>query len=60
MYVEKDTKKLATHCCGLNIYKTGGEEVKLKEDSEYPDWLWELKIDGKGPSLDEMPKDTLE
>lgn len=57
--VETDPLKLSTHCCGLNIYKTGGEEVKLKADSEYPEWLFELSVD-KGPSLDEMQPDTLE
>ena len=58
--VEKDTSKLAKYCCGLNLLKQGGQEVELKEDSEYPDWLWELKIDGKGPSLDEMSEETIE
>ena len=60
MVVETDPKKLVKYCCGLNILKTGGQEVELKPTSEYPEWLWELKIDGKGPSLDEMSKDTLE
>ncbi len=39
--VETDPKKLVTHCCGLNIMKEG-PEVELKDDSEYPDWLWTL------------------
>lgn len=59
MQVETDPEKLAKYCCGLNLLKTGGEEVMLKSDSEYPDWLWSLKIDGKGPSLDELEPDTL-
>ena len=60
MVVETDPKKLVKYCCGLNILKTGGQEVELKPTSEYPEWLWELKIDGKGPSIDEMSPDTLE
>ncbi len=28
-------------CVGANIYKTG-EDPPIKEDSEYPDWLWKL------------------
>jgi len=39
--VETDAKKLLTYVCGSNIYKEG-EDVKLKPDSEYPDWLWNL------------------
>lgn len=39
--------------------KTGGEEVQLKADSEYPEWLWELSLD-KGPDPEEMDKDTIE
>ena len=57
--VEKDTHKLATYCCGLNILKTGGEEVALKPADAYPDWLWELTL-GRGPTLDEMEPNTLE
>ena len=39
---------LSTVCYGLN-YLTEGEEVKLKDPSEYPDWLWTL--------LDPVPQD---
>ena len=39
---------LATVCYGLN-YFSAGEEVKLKDNSEYPDWLWTL--------LDPVPED---
>ena len=56
--VEKDTEKLAKFCCGLNILKTGGEEVPIKADSEYPSWLWELTLD-KGPEPEEMDKNTM-
>lgn len=59
LQVETDPNKLAKFCCGLNILKTGGTEVELKPNSEYPDWLWTLSLD-RGPSLDEMKPDTLE
>ena len=39
--VETDPQKLMKNCCGANYFKDG-EEIKLKEDSEYPDWLWDL------------------
>ncbi|GFR08433.1 39S ribosomal protein L54, mitochondrial [Trichonephila clavata] len=56
--VETDPKKLVTYCCGSNIYKEG-EDVKLKEDSEYPDWLWTLRL-GPPPPLEEMDPNTKE
>ncbi|KAF8766703.1 39S ribosomal protein L54 like protein [Argiope bruennichi] len=46
---ESDVKKLVNYCCGSNIYKEG-EDVKLKDDSEYPDWLWTLRL-GPPPPL---------
>ncbi|XP_043255077.1 39S ribosomal protein L54, mitochondrial [Colletes gigas] len=39
--VEKDINKLLTYVCGTNILKEG-EDVKLKPDSEYPEWLWNI------------------
>lgn len=45
--VETDAKRLVSYCCGSNIYKTG-EDIKLKPDSEYPNWLWEIRL---GPPL---------
>lgn len=42
--VEKDAKKLLTHLCGSNLLAEGGEDIKLKPDNEYPDWLWKLHI----------------
>lgn len=56
--METDPNKLVKFCCGLNIMKNG-EEVPLKDNSEYPEWLWTLKTDG-GPSLEEMDPDTIE
>lgn len=42
--VEEDVNKLLNYVCGLNIYKDG-EDVKLKPDSEYPEWLWNIRIE---------------
>lgn len=41
--VEKDTNKLVMYVCGSNYLKEG-EDIKLKPDSEYPDWLWTLPL----------------
>ncbi len=48
-----------THCCGLNYLKTGGEEVKLKPDNEYPEWLWKLPLDG-GPTEQEQDPEHID
>lgn len=56
--VETDPERLVTYCCGSNIYKTG-EDVKLKPDSEYPNWLWEIRL-GPPPSLEELDPNTKE
>lgn len=50
--VETDPAKLVEYCMGLNINKTG-EDVKLKPDNEYPDWLWNVRT-GPPPTLEEM------
>ena len=57
--METDAEKLLTHCCGLN-YHLEGEEVKLKADEEYPDWLWELDVKRPRPTSYELEEGTLE
>lgn len=47
--VETNPYRLVEYCCGSNIYKEG-EDVKLKPESEYPDWLWTLNT-GKRLSI---------
>lgn len=42
--VETDAKRLVTHLCGSNLLAEGGEDIELKPDSEYPEWLWNLHI----------------
>lgn len=54
---EKNVDKLVSHCCGANYFKEG-EEIKLKDDSEYPEWLWELPL--KPPHLHELDPNTKE
>ena len=41
--VETDPVKLVNNVCGSNILKEG-KDVELKPDSEYPDWLWTLRL----------------
>ncbi|XP_036144219.1 39S ribosomal protein L54, mitochondrial [Monomorium pharaonis] len=55
--VETDVDRLLTHVCGTNIYKEGGEDVKLKPDFEYPSWLWNIRT-GSPPCLEEMDPNT--
>ena len=38
------------------VPSTPVQDVELKPDAEYPDWLWEL--DGKSPSLVQLQKDA--
>ncbi|KAI4486135.1 hypothetical protein M0802_012555 [Mischocyttarus mexicanus] len=53
--VEKDVNKLLTYCCGSNYFKEG-EDIKLKPDSEYPDWLWTIPL--KPERLEDMDQNT--
>lgn len=39
--VETDTHKLVSHVCGSNLMQTG-EDIQIKPDNEYPDWLWSV------------------
>ncbi|XP_017460823.1 PREDICTED: 39S ribosomal protein L54, mitochondrial [Rhagoletis zephyria] len=54
--VETDANKLVNYVCGSNILKTG-QDIKLKPDSEYPDWLWSLNVDRIIP-VEEMDPET--
>ncbi|XP_017883057.1 39S ribosomal protein L54, mitochondrial-like [Ceratina calcarata] len=53
--VEKDVNKLINYCCGSNIYKEG-EDIKLKPDSEYPEWLWNIRTEP--PKLSDLDPNT--
>ncbi|XP_034826286.1 large ribosomal subunit protein mL54 [Maniola hyperantus] len=54
--VETDPEKLVNYVCGSNIYITG-EDVKIKDESEYPDWLWTLNT-GKPPRIEDLDPNT--
>lgn len=54
--VETDPERLVNYVCGSNIYKTG-EDIKIKPDSEYPEWLWNLRL-GPPPTLEELDPNT--
>ncbi|EDW56561.1 39S ribosomal protein L54, mitochondrial [Drosophila sechellia] len=54
--VETDANKLVNYVCGSNYLKTG-EDVKIKPDAEYPDWLWTLNTERIIP-LDELEPDS--
>ncbi|XP_061174753.1 large ribosomal subunit protein mL54-like [Saccostrea echinata] len=41
---EKDPEKLCKYVCGANIMNKGSDP-EIKPDSEYPEWLWNLKIE---------------
>ena len=58
MEVVTDPYKLQEYCCGSN-YFLEGEDVKLKEDSEYPDWLWTLDVKRPRPRAHEMEPGTI-
>ena len=55
--VETDAKVLCSRLCGGNIYKEG-EDPTLGPDSDYPDWLWQLRTDREPIPLEELSKDN--
>lgn len=51
--VETDPHKLTKYVCGSN-YKIDGEDVEIKPDSEYPDWLFTMDVKRPKPNSWEM------
>ncbi|XP_075467423.1 large ribosomal subunit protein mL54 [Ascaphus truei] len=54
----KDPVLLTTHAMGVNIFKTG-PDVMLKEDVEYPEWLFQLYL-GPPKKLEELSPESPE
>ncbi|XP_077463480.1 large ribosomal subunit protein mL54 [Stigmatopora argus] len=54
----KDPVRLTSYAVGANIFKQG-EDPKLKPDEEYPEWLYNLNLDGPY-KLHELEEESLE
>ncbi|EUB56686.1 39S ribosomal protein L54, mitochondrial [Echinococcus granulosus] len=54
--VEKDAYKLVNFCC-IN-YRIDDQPIPLKPDSEYPDWLWSIRVSRRPPKLVEIDPDS--
>ena len=60
--VETDAHKLVNYVCGLNYRIDEGhtDPVKIRPDSEYPDWLWTINTKRPLPPLEEQDPNTKE
>ncbi|XP_071531815.1 large ribosomal subunit protein mL54 [Panulirus ornatus] len=55
--VEADPEKLVNFVCGSHPVKEDREDITIKDDPEYPEWLWTLRTE-KLPPLSEMDPNT--
>ncbi|KAM5239354.1 large ribosomal subunit protein mL54 [Ctenodactylus gundi] len=53
-----DPVMLTTHAMGVNIYKDR-QDVVLKPDSEYPEWLFQMNV-GPPPKLEDLNPESRE
>ena len=56
--VETDPEKLLSHCCGVNYLKDS-QDPELKADSEYPDWLWNLRLEREPIPIEQLDQDSI-
>nr|SVE75537.1 EOG090X0KWJ [Daphnia dolichocephala] len=56
--VETNPEKLVDFVCGSNILKQG-QDIQLKPDNEYPEWLWSLRLTKPAP-LEEMDENSIQ
>ncbi|XP_075256202.1 large ribosomal subunit protein mL54-like isoform X2 [Convolutriloba macropyga] len=55
----QDPGTLTKMCVGSQVYKDKEDAPILQDDSEYPEWLWQIRKNGP-PKLEELDPKTME